>query len=393
MRDTTKRNLRVGLLTVAALAVLVVTIFTIGSRRQLFISHTRYRASFINVTGLQKGAEVKLNGVTVGFVEEISLSPEPDEERITVRFTLDEVYTERIREDTIVSIKTIGLLGDKYLEIRSGSPEAARVLEGGLLPSRDPAEMEEFLTGGEDLMENLIAISSSMMVILRRVEAGEGLLGELTQVPTSGEKLSDMVKDTLASLRYTLVRIEEGQGLLGRLINDDQFADDLITRIDDSARSMGDVAATISTDLKREDTAYAVLLRDPEGARMMRESLSAMRDATQALAAAVEELATGEGTLPRLMKDKEYADGFLDDLAAMMQNLQSVTAKLDRGDGTAGAFINDPQVYQDLEHVLRGVKNSKVTSWYVRNRRKTGENLEEREEALAAGESVAPVNP
>ncbi|MCK5376998.1 MAG: MCE family protein, partial [Acidobacteria bacterium] len=328
-----------------------------------------------------------------GFVEEISLSPEPDEERITVRFTLDEVYTERIREDTIVSIKTIGLLGDKYLEIRSGSPAAARVLEGGLLPSRDPAEMEEFLTGGEDLMENLIAISSSMMVILRRVEAGEGLLGELTQVPTSGEKLSDMVKDTLASLRYTLVRIEEGQGLLGRLINDDQFADDLITRIDDSARSMGDVAATISTDLKREDTAYAVLLRDPEGARMMRESLSAMRDATQALAAAVEELATGEGTLPRLMKDKEYADGFLDDLAAMMQNLQSVTAKLDRGDGTAGAFINDPQVYQDLEHVLRGVKNSKVTSWYVRNRRKTGENLEEREEALAAGESVAPVNP
>jgi phospholipid/cholesterol/gamma-HCH transport system substrate-binding protein len=393
MRDATKRNLRVGILTVVATAILVVTVFTIGNRRQLFTRHTRYRTSFTNVTGLQTGAEVKLNGVTVGFVERITLPTDPEEERIAVRFTLNADYTERIREDTLVSIKTVGLLGDKYLEIQGGSPTAARVLEGGMLTARDPAEMEEFLVGGEDLMENLISISQSLIVILRRVEAGEGLLGELTQVPRSGEKLSDMVKDTLASLRFTLVRIEEGEGLLGRIVHDKEYADRVLTNIDQSAVAMGEVASTVSADLSREDSTYALLFRDAEGAMLLKDSLGAMRDASQALAAAVEELATGEGTLPRLMKDKEYADDFLDDLGALMHHLQSVAAKIDGGDGTLGAFINDPQMYEDLEHVVRGVKNSKVTSWYVRNRRNKGEQLEEREAAEAAGESSGPQNP
>jgi phospholipid/cholesterol/gamma-HCH transport system substrate-binding protein len=390
MRDATKRNLRVGLLTVVAVAILVLTVFTIGNRRQLFTRHTRYRTSFTNVTGLQNGAEVKLNGVTVGFVEDIHLPTDPEDERIMVRFTLDADYTERIREDTFVSIKTIGLLGDKYLEIRGGSPTADRVLEGGMLTARDPAEMEEFLVGGEDLMENLISISQSLMVILRRVEAGEGLLGELTQVPRSGEKLSDMVKDTLASLRYTLVRIEEGDGLLGRMIRDEEYADRLLENIDSSADSMSEVASTISSDLNREDSAYALLFRDGQGAALLRESLAAMRDATHALAAAVEELATGEGTLPRLMKDKEYADDFLDDLGELMHHLQSVAEKIDEGDGTLGAFVNDPQMYKDLEHVVRGVKNSKLSSWYVRNRRAKGEELEAREAAEAASEPTEP---
>ena len=69
-----------------------------------------------------------------------------------------------------------------------------------------------------------------------------------------------------------------------------------------------------------------------------------------------------------------------------MENLRSATEKLDRGDGTAGALINDPQVYQDLENVVRGVRSSKVVSWFIRNRRKKGEKVaaREAEEAAAA---------
>lgn len=95
------------------------------------------------------------------------------------------------------------------------------------------------------------------------------------------------------------------------------------------------------------------------------------------MAAAFEELSSGKGTLPRLLQDEDYADTFLDDLQAMMANLRSLTEKLDEGDGTAGAFINDPQLYMDLENVVRGVENSAVTSWFIRNRRKSGERSEE----------------
>ena len=115
--------------------------------------------------------------------------------------------------------------------------------------------------------------------------------------------------------------------------------------------------------------------------------LAAVRDASEAMAAAFEELSTGQGTLPRLMQDKEYADDFLDDLQALTSHLRSVMEKLDEGEGTAGAFLNDPLLYQDLENVVRGVENSAVTSWFIRNRRKSGEKSEAAE-AARAEESV-----
>jgi len=375
MRDETRRNLRVGALTLAALMVLALAILTIGKRQQIFINHTRYRTSFSNVTGLQRGAPVRLSGVNVGFIERIELSTNPEEQRISVRFTVNEIYTERIRIDSVASIKTIGLLGDKYLEIRGGTAAAERILEGGMVPGKDPAEVEELMAGGEDLMVNLISISSSMKVILERIEAGEGLLGELTHTPSGDEKFSELAKTTVASLRTILQRLDQGEGFLGRLLTDDQMADDLYA----TAHSLRLTGSSISRDLQRDDSAYAALFKDPETAVLVRESVTAIRDATQSMSAAFEQLASGEGTLPRLMQDKEYADEFLDDLQLLMFHLRSAVQKLDEGDGTLGAFLNDPQLYKDLEAVVRGVKNSKVTSWFIRDRRKSGENSMEEE--------------
>jgi len=379
MRDETKRDLRVGALALAALVLLAVAILTIGQRQQVFVRHTRYQTSFANVTGLQTGAAVRLSGVDVGFVEEIELSTDADQTRITVRFSVDADYTERIREDSEVSIKTIGLLGDKYLEVRAGSPASPRVLEGGRVRGRDPAEVAEFVASGEDLIENLISISASLKVILNRIEAGEGLLGELTKTPEEGEPFSVVAQSTVTELRAILQKVNAGEGLLGRMVTDPAMADDFVA----TTRSLQASGAAIAADLERTDSAYALLFRDPETARALRETIGAVRDATEAMAAALEELSTGQGTLPRLMQDKEYADNFLNDLQALTHHLRSVMEKIDQGEGAAGAFINDPQLYQDLENVVRGVENSAVTSWFIRNRRKSGEKSQVEEEAAA----------
>lgn len=373
MRDETKRNLKVGALTIAALVLLGVAILTIGQRQQIFTRHTRYRTTFTNVTGLQVGSPVRLSGVNVGFVESIELPTQPDEGDIVVRFSVDAAYTERIREDSLASIKTIGLLGDKYLAVSAGTPDAPRVLEGGLVASRNPAEVEELVAGGEDLMENFLSISSSLKVILRRVEAGEGLLGELSKSEPGEEQLGNAIRSTMLELRSILDRIEDGEGVVGRLLTDDALADDLYA----TAHTLRLTGATMTRDLERSDSAYAALFRDPETAQAVRDAVQAIREASQAMAAAFEELSSGKGTLPRLLQDEDYADTFLDDLQAMMANLRSLTEKLDEGDGTAGAFINDPQLYMDLENVVRGVENSAVTSWFIRNRRKSGERSEE----------------
>ena len=380
MRDQTRRNLRVGILVVVGLIVLSIGVLTIGKRQQLFILHTRYQTTFRDVLGLQPGAPVDLDGVTVGFVDRIRLPTKITDRRITVEFTVDARYTERIRKDTVAAIKTVGLLGDRYLKLSGGTPAAPRALEGGMIRGQDSPELAHFLAGGEDLMDNLLAISSSLKVILRRVEGGAGVLGALTGGQAEGEPVGKTFAESLASLSHILRRIDSGRGLVGRAISDDRFARRVFADIGGTAAATRKLTEQLAADTARDDTAYSALLRDPEGRRLTHETLVALDETSQALAAAAQELASGEGTLPRLLKDKEYAGNFLDDLEGLTRALRSVADKLDQGTGTAGAFINDPQMYKDLEHVVRGVKSSKIVSWFIRNRRKKGEKLEKKEQ-------------
>ena len=386
MRNEAKRAVRVGILMVVATAVLVLTVFAVGNRRQLFIHHHEYHTTFRHVTGLEGGAPVLLNGVTVGFVKSIQLPETPEKQRIRVEFSVDSRYEDLIRDDTIVTIRSLGLLGDKYLEVRGGSADAEVVPPGGRVTGRDPAELTEFVSSGEDLVENLLAISSSLKVILRRVEAGEGVLGDLTKDPENGESLGRRVDAAMDSLSSILARIERGEGLAGRLISDEATADHVMASLESTGRAVERVAAALAADLRRQDTAYATLFRDPAAASLLRDSLDSLRRTSDAAAAALEELAGGTGTLPRLMGDEAYADEFLADLARLVDHLRSVAAKLDRGAGTAGALVNDPQIYEDLENIVRGVEDSKVITWFARNRRKKGEKISAqcRQEAILA---------
>lgn len=379
MLEETRQNLRIGLMVIASLVILGIGIFIVGKRQQLFIRHTQYYSVFRDVLGLQPGAPVQLNGVTVGYVTSIDLPVKAREEGITVRFTVDARYMDRIRKDTVASIKTEGLLGDRFLKLSGGSPEAPRVLEGGLVTGHNPAELEHFLAGGEDLMDNLLAISSSLRTILERAETGKGILGELLAPSEEGQAAGTDLVRTIAALRRITERVEAGHGLAGRVLADDAMGSAVFDDLAATAAAIRSMTEGLAKDMARNDTAWAAILRDPKGAKLAAETLRSLHDGSQALAAAAGELASGKGTLPRLLKDKEYADHFLNDLQGLIHSLRSITAKIDRGEGTAGGFVNDPQMYLDLQNVVRGVKESGLSSWYIRNRRAAGERAAEKE--------------
>jgi len=395
MLEETRQNLRIGLMVLVSMVLLGIGIFIIGQRQQLFIRHTRYHSVFQDVLGLQKGAPVRLNGVTVGSIKSIELPVEASETGIVVWFTVDARYTNRIRNDTEASIKTEGVLGDRYLKLSGGSPAASRVLEGGLVKGTTPPELEHFLAGGEDLMENLLAISSSLRTILERAETGKGLLGQLLAPSKEGQGAGNDLVKTIASLRRITEGIESGHGLMGRLIADDTTASTIFDNLTAASAAIRSVSERLAVDMNRDDSALAALLRDPRGAKLAMETLTSLRNASEALAAAGEQLASGEGTLPRLLQDRELADHFLDDLLGLVHSLRSITVKLDQGEGSAGALLNDPQLYLDLQNIVRGVEDSSLSRWYIHDRRKAGEKalVREGEDAIhSAGREPTPVS-
>ncbi len=111
---------RLGLFIVAALAVLVVGVFLIGSRESLFQSTYHVKAEFHNVAGLADGADVRVGGLHQGTVKNIQLPNRADGE-VTVTMDLEKASRDVIKKDSIASIKSEGLIGDKYVEISFGS--------------------------------------------------------------------------------------------------------------------------------------------------------------------------------------------------------------------------------------------------------------------------------
>ena len=133
---------RVGVLVVMALLFLSIGIFLIGNKDFLFSSTYRLKADFQNVGGLNNGAAVRIGGIHQGTVKEIDLPSQPDG-KVTVVMNLKSQTRNIIKKDSRASIKTEGLLGDKYVEISFGSPKAEAVANDGTIASEAPKDVSE----------------------------------------------------------------------------------------------------------------------------------------------------------------------------------------------------------------------------------------------------------
>ena len=128
------KSFRVGIFVVLALLSLSAGIFLIGNKEFLFNPTYRLKADFQNVGGLDNGAEVRVGGIHEGTISRIDLPTEPGG-KVTVEMKLHSSTQNIIRKDSIASIKTEGLLGDKYLEISFGTGKAQAVRNDDVIAS------------------------------------------------------------------------------------------------------------------------------------------------------------------------------------------------------------------------------------------------------------------
>ena len=133
---------RVGVFVFLALLFLSIGIFLIGNKDFLFNRTYRLKADFQNVGGLNNGAEVRVGGIHQGTVREIDLPSQPDG-KVTVVMDLKSDTRSILKKDSRASIKTEGLLGDKYVEISFGSANADAVQNNDTIASDTPKDMSE----------------------------------------------------------------------------------------------------------------------------------------------------------------------------------------------------------------------------------------------------------
>jgi len=206
------RSARLGVFIVATLAILVAGIFIIGGKQYLFSSTYQLRAQFDNVVGLDAGGDVRVGGVHSGTVHSIVLPHKPGE-RVTVMMDLDKTTHEIVKQDSVATIETEGLLGNQFLAISFGSERSGEVRDGDLIASQPPLEMAELLQkasglldGTQQAIQNATQATANLDSISAKIDKGQGTAGALV----NDKQLYTNLEKTTSSMRDTMVQAQAG---------------------------------------------------------------------------------------------------------------------------------------------------------------------------------------
>jgi phospholipid/cholesterol/gamma-HCH transport system substrate-binding protein len=206
------RAARLGAFIVATLAILAVGIFIIGSKQYLFSSTYQLKAQFDNVEGLDQGGDVRVGGVHIGTVHSIVLPHKPGE-KVTVVMDLGKSTHEIIKQDSVATIETEGLLGNQYMAISSGSPGVSGVRDGDTIASQPPLEMSDLLQKASGLLDssqqaiqNTTRATANLQSISAKIDSGQGTAGALV----NDKQLYNNLEQTTSAMRDTMVRAQAG---------------------------------------------------------------------------------------------------------------------------------------------------------------------------------------
>ncbi|HTS80243.1 MAG TPA: MlaD family protein [Myxococcaceae bacterium] len=343
---------RAGLFVGLALLLFGFVVLIIGKENRLFDRQVRYHAFFENVEGLKRDSPVWLGGLEVGRVVSISFSPDLGDKKIDVIIEMSKTFAPRVRTDCVARVSGRGVLGDKAIDISLGTSEGDPIPPNGAIPSGSSGDLASLLKNGGALMDNLVASSENVR--------------KLTDTFADPEVTKNLTA-SIASVRSILQGIEKGNGALHALIYDPRGAAEthrLLTKLADVSTEAEKALEQVSLVLEGARTgngALHALLYDPKAAK----TVGALGDAAGELAVLLHDARTSQnGAVHQLV----YGDArnLFENLGAMSEDLRIITGKIRAGEGTLGALVVDPSVYDDLRTVLGNVKRNKVLQELVR---------------------------
>ena len=206
------RSARLGAFIVGTLAILAIGIFIIGSKKYLFSSTYELKTSFKNVAGLAAGADVLVGGVHSGAVKDIEL-PHQADGQVTVVLEMNQSTHEIIKQDSIASIQTEGLLGNQYVAVSFGSVGKPEVKNGDMIGSVPPLEMSALLDKangllgqGQQAMNDINQVAAHLNSVTAKIDSGNGTVGALV----NDKALYNNLNETASTARSTVSTAQTG---------------------------------------------------------------------------------------------------------------------------------------------------------------------------------------
>jgi phospholipid/cholesterol/gamma-HCH transport system substrate-binding protein len=343
-----------------ALVVLALALMALGGDVPGLGDRATYRIVFPHAEGLLPGAPVRMAGVDIGSVATIRLPRAPEGAGIEVHVAIEQAYVSRIREDSRAGLRILQLLtNEKYVEISPGSPDLPALPEGAQLPTTPAGEL---LEQGEAIAENLVEITAALRAILEPLQRGEGIVGRVLLDPEFGKESVEALGASLQNLHHITDDLRAGRGVAGRLLYDEELAQQL-DRLGGVVERLGELIATV----ERREGLLGELLVEGGQAELALADLAAAAASARRIAARLET----EGTLlGDLINAPPCPTSPSRNACEILDNLARISARLESGEGTLGALINERELYDGFDDLVGGANDSQTVRWLLRRLRK-----------------------
>lgn len=298
-------EIKVGIMVAIALTILGILIIA-ARGTYLFQKGYTLKVYFDYVSGLDVGAPVRLAGMQVGEVKDLKLVGEK------IEVTLKLKSTAKVRTDSDVTINSLGIVGEKYVEITLGSPQAKILKQGSVIYGINPVNVEQMLARTEAVVfksERIVAFMDKML-------GGDKAWIEFDKIikntATFTATLNELLLENKKELNATIKDIHSISAYLKRLIeeNRNDFSS-AVEKLNQIATSLQQLSIQLNN----------TVFESNKGITNTFTRLTKILDSIQTM---LQEIEKGKGTLGKLISDEEVARH----LSNAAKNIEELTLDL-----------------------------------------------------------------
>ena len=349
-----KTEIRVGIFVVAAIIVAGTLAFIIGGKQNVFSPKVPFTAVFTTVGGLRAGSPVTMAGVDVGTVTKVNLERDGT---IHVDLGIIDDASTLVREDSLITIGSKGLLGDKLVDVVPG--KGKHIPPGGVIPSESPVDLGQYM------------VKASKIIL-----DTEATVANLREATTSlaDPAFSQDVKDTAKNMSTLTAMVAKKDGFVDRL-NQPKNTARIESALVNADKLTAELAASapslhaVLEEVRAGDGTANELVYGDSGKKLVRE----LANVSEELSIAMKTVRTGEGTAHDLIYGDRGGE-ILDNLALISEDLKVVSADVRAGKGTIGGLLVDPSIYEDVKRLVGNLERNEILRAFVRYSIRRGES-------------------
>jgi len=248
--------LKLGVFVLVGTVLLVLGLYLLGAKRDLFSRTLDITAEFKEVSGLRAGSNVRYAGINVGTVVDITIMSDT---LMLVEMMIRRKDAAHIRTDAVAEIASDGLMGNKLVNIIAGEGTGGPLADGNVLKSSPGLDTDAMLRTLGTSNENLVSITGDLRELAQRLNSEDGLLTLLTDTAMVVD-VRDMVADVrgaAANAREITQRandvvrnLQAGEGALGVLVSD-PAAEQQVRQVIGNLQHVSDSLALVAQELSR----------------------------------------------------------------------------------------------------------------------------------------------